>query len=280
MGPFLIFLLISSVKGIPKTKCNRLKVGDKFYDREVLWANVGRPYNLIVNKQTNTLFFSYSSLEPYADVDFQLAYYSIDNQEHQTIAGIRGGCTTAIDNESEDIYVGGSDGIHKFNMLTKIADFYKEKGQNIWYLFYKKNLFYIKYPDQRLHLEVDGKFAVVKEFADFQIDNFYVTVFDEIFFANQTGLFKFDSDRRKIVILNEMLQVRQFAEDNDGNLFICTNVGILMDSKVDGFKKIVDHKGIFGLTFDRDNNFIISDTNSLLKLRISEKNCEGADFHW
>ncbi|KAF9406334.1 hypothetical protein HW555_013258 [Spodoptera exigua] len=167
-------------RALPEIACNRLKIGDNWYDRDTLWANIGRPYNLNVHRSSNSLFFSYSLPETYADVDFQLAYFNIDTREYQTIAGIRGGCSVAIDQMNDEIYLGGSDGIYKYNMLTKLADFYKEKGKNIWSLFYKKNLFYISYPDQKLHIEYDGKFATVKEFENFEIDYFHFTGKEEL----------------------------------------------------------------------------------------------------
>ncbi|CAG5020912.1 unnamed protein product [Parnassius apollo] len=206
----------------------------------------------------------------------------MDTKEFQNIAGIRGGCSVAIDNVNEDIYLGGSDGIYKYNMMTKLADFYKEAGKNIWALFFRRNLFYISYPDQKLHIEIDGKFAVVKEFESFEVDQFHVTTDSEdIYFANKTGFYKYDNARLKVNVINDVITVRQIAEDNDGDLYICTNLGIFVDLKHEGFKKVLDLKNIYSITFDKDNNVIISDEKRIIKLIHTMTGCPGKDnSHW
>lgn len=276
----LTTILTSYVDAIPEIACNRLKIGENWYDQEVFWSNLGRPYNLNVHKSSNTLFFSYSLPESYSDVDFQLGQYNLDTKEYQTIAGIKGGCSVAIDQLNDEIFLGGSDGIYKYNMLTKLADFYKEKGKNVWSLFFKKNLFYISYPDQKLHIQYDGKFAKVKEFEDIEIDHFYVTSSNTIYYANKTGLFKYDNENMKAESVSELITVRQIVEDNEGDTYMCTNIGVLADGKFDGFKKILDMKNIYGLAFDRDNNLIFSDETNIIKLKYNPVGCDVKNPQW
>ncbi|XP_037295928.1 ommochrome-binding protein-like [Manduca sexta] len=277
---FKIFLLFATTSALELEPCHKVKIGDNWYEKQVLWSHFGRPYNLNVHKTSNTLFFSYSVPESYSDVDFQLAFYNMDSKEYQTIAGIKGGCTVAIDQATDDIFLGGSDGIYKYNMLTKLADYYKEKGKNVWSLFYRRNLFYISYPDQILHIEVDGRFAVVKEFERFEIDHFHITNDDVIYFANKTGLYKYDKKNLEVVVINELITVRQVMEDNDGELYVCTNFGVFVDVKFEGLKKIIDIKNIFGIAFDRDNNLIYSDERSIIKLLYSVQGCPVNNSQW
>lgn len=276
----ILLLVAAYVTGLPETTCNRVKIGDNWYDRNILWANIGRAYNLNVHRSSNTLFFSYSLPETYSDVDFQLASLNIDTRDYQTIAGIRGGCSVAIDQMNDDIFFGGSDGIYKYNLLTKIADFYKEKGKNIWSLFYKKNLFYISYPDQKLHIEYDGKFALVKEFENFEIDHFHVSGVNIIYFANKTGLYKYNNDKMESQVVNELIAVRQIVEDNEGDTYIVSNCGVFIDGKFEGLKKIMDMKNIYGLAFDKDNNLIYSDEKNVVKLVLSLVGCDQKTEHW
>ncbi|XP_028156995.1 ommochrome-binding protein-like, partial [Ostrinia furnacalis] len=224
------------------------------------------------HKSSNTLFFSYSLPDTYSDVDFQLAYIDLDTRESEIIAGIRGGCTVAIDQGNDEIYLGGSDGIYKYNMLTKLADNYKEKGRNIWSLYFRANLFYISYPDQKLYIDVDGKFIRVSEFEHFEVDNFHVMPNNDIYFANKSGLYFFDNLKLTIETVNELVTVRQIVEDNDGRLYVCTNFGILLRGGNE-FTKVLDLKGIYGLAFDKDNNFIMSDEKNIVKLVHSDGGC-------
>lgn len=277
---YIISAIITIVSCIPSETCNRVKIGDKWFDRKVLLTNLGRPSNLIVHKETNTLFFSYSLPETYSDLDFQLAYYDISNKDYQTIAGIKGGCAIAIDQDNNEVYLGGSDGIFKYNMLTKIADVYKEKGTNIWSLFHKRNLFFISYPNQKLYIEIDDKFSMVKEFEGFEVDHFYVTNRNEIYFANKTGLFKFDNAKMKPDLINELLTVRQLAEDNEEKLYICTNFGIFADVRLEGLKKVWDMRNIYGIAFDKDNHLIYSTENSIISLKFSKAGCKNGESTW
>lgn len=277
---FMVTITVSTLDCLPDAKCNRIKIGENWYDREILWSHFGRPYSLYIHKSSNGLFFSYSSSETYSDVDFQLAYYDINTRDYQTIAGIRDGCSVAIDQANDEIYLGGTDGIYKYNMLTRLADFYKEKGKNVWTLFYRRNLFYISYPEQKLHIEMDGRFAVVKEFENIEIDHFHVATNDDIYYANKSGLFMYDKKNMQTEVINELLTVRQIVEDNDGDLYICTNFGVFVDVKFEGLKKILDFKNVHGLAFDKDNNFIYSDETSIVRLLYSVAGCAEKDNLW
>lgn len=278
---YTILIIVTSTFSIslPKNNktCNHIQLGQQWYEKELIWANLGRPYNLNVHKSTNILFFSYSLPESYTDLDFTLACYDMDKKVYQVVAGIQGGCTIAIDQDNDEIYLGGSDGIFKFNMLTRLADIYKEEGQNIWSLFYKKNLFYVSYPNQKLHIYIDGKFSRVREFENFEVDLFHVTNTNEVYFTNKTGLYTFNSVEMKAESINEMITVRQIAEDNEEKLFVCTNLGIYIVTRFEGLKKITDMRNAFGLTFDKENNMIYSNDNSIIKLKKSKIGCSSTE---
>ncbi|XP_045488658.1 ommochrome-binding protein-like [Pieris rapae] len=268
---FLLLLSYSS-ESLSDKECNRIKFESKWYNKEVLWSHVGRAFNLNVHRRSNTLFFSFSVLDTYSDVNFQLAYYNIDTRDYSVIAGIADGCAVAIDQKNDEIYLGGSDGIYKFNMVTTIADFYKQKGKNIWSLFYKRNLFYINYPDQQLFMRVDDKFAKVKEFEKFQIDYFYVSNVNEIIFSNKTGLYKYNAATGIANIINESITVRQISEDTYGDVYICSNVGLYIYQN--GILiKILDMKNLHGVAFDRDNTLVMSTQKSVFRLVPSNTSC-------
>lgn len=273
---FILASIVLRVHSLPDKSCDRIKIYEKWYERNILWSGLGKPYNLEIHKASNTLFFSFTTPETYSDVDFQLAYYNLDNKEYQTIVGLQGGCTVAIDQANDEIFLGGSDGIFKYNMVTKIADFYKEKGTNIWTLYFSKNLFYISYPDQKLHMEVDGNFAVVREFSHMEIDHIHINK-DIVYFSNKTGLYRY---KKHFEAVNNLIVVRQIVNDNIGNVYVCSNLGIFLINR-NGLTKILDMKTIHGLAFDKDNNFVISDEKSVMKLVESSVTCvDVEEDHW
>ncbi|CAK1540916.1 unnamed protein product [Leptosia nina] len=247
-------------------------MGNKWYIKEILWSHVGRAFNLNIHKASNSLLFSFSVLESYSDLNFLLAYYNIDTKDYSVIAGIPDGCAVAIDQKNDEIFLGGSDGIYKYNMITKIADFHKEKGKNIWNLFFKRNLFYINYPDQQLYMEIDDKFAKVKEFEATQIDYFHICNNNDIIYANKTGLYKFENGPSRAYAINELISVRQITEDIEGNVYVCSNIGIFRYDK-EKLHKILDIRNLHGLAFDRDNSLIVSDEKRIFKLVESHIGC-------
>lgn len=280
MAKILIIATIPTILSIPNKPCNRIQIGEQWYERHVIWSHIGRPYNLNLHKGTNALFFSYSLTELYSDVEFELGYINIDTLETNVIAGIKGGCGVAIDQDNDVVFLGGSDGIYKYNMLTKIADLYKEEGKNIWSLFYRKNLFYISYPNQRLHIEIDGIFLRVKEFEDFEVDNFFATSNNAIYFANKTAFYKINNLDLKAEMVNELITVRQITEDNDENMYLATNMGIYAISDMFPMRRIVDMRNLYGLAFDRQNRMIYSDDASIILLKPSNVGCKSEDLHW
>lgn len=275
MVKLLIIAALPTVLSIPNKTCNRIQIGEQWYERDVLWSHIGRPYNLNIHKGSNILFFSYS------DVDFQLGYINIDTLESSVIAGIKGGCAIAIDQDNDVVFLGGSDGIYKYNMMTRIADLYKEEGKNIWSLFYRKNLFYISYPSQKLHIEIDGSFLSVKEFEDFEVDNFFATGNNDIFYSNKTAFYKINNISLQSEMVNELISVRQITEDNEENMYLTTNTGIYIMSDMFPMRLILDMRNIYGLAFDTRNRFVISDENSIILLKPSTTGCKvDVDLHW
>ncbi|VVC94503.1 unnamed protein product, partial [Leptidea sinapis] len=273
---FIIFVVVSLAASFLEENCKRIRIGTKWYDKEILWSQLGRPYNLNIHKASNTLLFSYSVPETYSEVDFQLAYYNIDVKEYAMIPGIVGGCSVAIDQKNDEIYLGGSDGIYTYNMITKIADYYKEKGKNIWGLFYKRNLFYISYPNQKLLMQIDDKFAEVKEFENIEVDYFHISESNEILYANKSGLYKYDNNNSKTLVLSEVLSIRQISEDLDGTVYICTSIGLYSYNQ-NSLQNILSLKNLHGIAFDKNNNFVLSDEKNIFKLIQSNVGCMEAE---
>lgn len=280
MAKLLIIVTMPTVLSISNKACNRIQIGEQWYELFVIWSHIGRPYNLNLLRSTNVLFFSYSLSELYSDVEFELGYINIDTLEANVIAGVKGGCTIAIDQGNDVVFLGGSDGIYKYSINTKIANLYKEKGKNIWSLFFRKKLFYISYPNQRLHIEIDGNFLRVKEFEDFEVDHFFVTRNNEIYFANKTAFYIINNIDLKAEMLNDLIIVRQIAEDNEENIYLVTNMGIYVMSDLFLMKRIVDMRNIYGLAFDRQNRMIFSDDTSIIVLKPSSVGCYVDENHW
>ncbi|XP_053619706.1 ommochrome-binding protein-like isoform X2 [Plodia interpunctella] len=274
IGVLITAALISTVSeshNLYTNSCDSVKIRGTWYIKVVIWKDVIRPMNLNVHKSSNTLFFSYSVSDTIVDVDSQIAYIHLNRDEFGAVSGVIGGCAIAIDQYDDIIYLGGSHGIYTYNMYTKLTDPYKGDNINIWSLFYNRNLFCITFPKQKLYVEIDGNFAPVREFERCEVDQFFANN-KYMFFANKTGLFSYNVNRSRAEIIQNVISVRQITEDNNENIYVCSNLGtfLLKDGKL---IKFINLKSIYGIAFDNDDNIIYSSDREIVKLVRSEKGC-------
>ncbi|XP_013196895.2 ommochrome-binding protein-like [Amyelois transitella] len=255
--------------------CENVKINDNWYKRDILWSHVKRPMNLNVHRSSNTLFFSYSVSDSYVDIDVQIGYMQLNTGETGGVEGVIGGCAIAIDQYDDIIYLGGSKGIYTYNMFTKKADEYREYI-NVWALFYNRFLFYISFPYQKLHVEVNGKFITVTEFVNIEVDHYFSND-REVFIANKSGLFKYNVNEMKIETINDVILVRHITEDNLGNVYVCSNVGVflLKDGKLHVF---IESRSIYSLAFDNRNNIIYSTNDDIVRLSRTDKGCFDENY--
>lgn len=258
-------------------KCNRINMKGQWYAKEILLKNPGRPQNLIIHKHNSILFFSFTILETYLDTGFQIATYKMETKEYSVVPGLVGACAIAIDQASGEVYLGGSEGIYKYKLISQTVELYAEKDINIWSLFFYKYLFYISYPEQKLYMKMGNKFTKVKEFQNFEVDQFYASE-NMIYFSNKTGLYRFDRHEMllTVTVIKEYITVRQITEDNKGVVYACTNLGVFsLDKKVEGIRLFVDSKDIHGIAFDKDNHVTMSDDEGIFKLVSSVVQCNS-----
>lgn len=264
----LFFLLLSIVSELNAkrdvTYCSGLMFDHVYYDKEILLQGLGRPHNLVLHKFSNTLFFSHT-IHNGADVDFEIICYDMKKKEYHRVQNIPGGYAIAYDQGNDDIYFGGHDGIYKYNFLTKSAEFFSEKGKSIWGLFIRKNFYYIEYPIQKLYVYVDENFVRVAEAVNIEVDNFFVSQPNDIYFANKTALYKIERDTKRIIILSDNLTIRQIVEDTFGDIYFCGN-GIYVENKPFDNVKRVAQVDAFGMIFDGNEDVIYSDGNAIYRL--------------
>ncbi|XP_050675402.1 ommochrome-binding protein-like [Leptidea sinapis] len=251
-----------------KVSCDGLLFHDVYYDREILVGNLGRPYNLVVHKQTGVLLFSHT-VQNGTEIDFEImaCHFNKEPKQCDIIGGIPGGYAIAYDSANDDIYFGGHDGIYKYNFFTKSAEFFDERGKSIWGLFIRKNFYYIEYPTQKLYVYQNDDFVKVAEAVNIEIDNFFVSKAGDIYFANKTALYKVESVGRRTVVLSDEVMVRQIADDKYGDIYICGTDGIYLEDKpFNRIKRIAEIDHAFGITFDGDDNAIYANRNTIYRL--------------
>lgn len=249
-----------------KIACDGLIFHHVYYNKEVLFTKVGKPYNLVYHKFSGLLFFSHT-VEESMHVDFAIKACHLDSKNCFDVGGIDGGYAIAYDLLNDDIYMGGHNGIYQYNFLTKQAEYFDAKGKSIWALFIRKNFYYIEYPSQKLYVYKDSGFVEVAEAIGIEIDHFHVSRSNQIYFSNKTAVFKVVKSGRHTEVLSDDVVVKQIAEDSYGDIYFACSDGIYLEDKLDiGISKVASIDQCFGLTFDNNDYVIYSDKNSINRL--------------
>ncbi|XP_075986620.1 ommochrome-binding protein-like isoform X2 [Anticarsia gemmatalis] len=269
----ILLVLVSAVRaqnGSELIMCDGVVFNNVYYDKELLFSGLGRPYNLMMHKFSGVIFFSHT-IQNGTQVDFGIMACHIEKRTCRDIHGVPGGYALAYDGGNDDIYFGGHDGIYKYNFLTKKAEFFAEEGKSIWGIFVRRNFYYIEYPTQKLYVYQDDTFVKVAEATDIEVDNFFISKQLDIYFSNKTALYKVEKNSRQPIVLNDEIAVRQIAEDIYGDIYFCASDGIYVEDKpYHKSKKVADIHQAFGMTFDEVDHIIYSDKDAIYRMRPSK----------
>ncbi|XP_052751236.1 ommochrome-binding protein-like [Galleria mellonella] len=246
--------------------CDGIIFHNVYYDKELLFNNLGKPYNLILHKFSGILFFSHT-LQNDTHTDFAIMACDVNKKQCSNIQGVPGGYAIAYDPGNDDIFFGGHDGIYKYNFLTGSAEFFAEEGKSIWGLFVRRNFYYIEYPTQKLYVYNDDSFVEVAEARNIEVDHFFISRNMDIYFSNKTALYKVEKNTKRPIVLNDEIIIRQIVEDGYGDTYFCGSDGIYIEDKpYHRISKLADINQAFGLAFDEHDHILYSDQDAIYKL--------------
>lgn len=266
--------LISIQAGLIKEdECPGVKINKVYYEPETLLEDLDRPYLFAVDYSTNNLYFSYNIKEN--DDEFRTARLNLNTKEFRNIQGVTNGFAQAVDQGTHEIYIGGSDGIYKYDYVKNKAEIIAERGSNIWTLYFKDVLYYSLFPHQFLYVLEDGQPRRFRDLEDTKIDHFVIDNENYIFFSNNTGLYSQKKGTKDAVLYKESPVLRALTTDINGNVYACLSDGIYAVRKATtSMERIYDLVDGFGLAFDNDNNFVYGDGSRVIRLKaIRHKNC-------
>lgn len=271
--------LISIRAGVIKEEqndCPGVKINGVYYEPETLRRELDRPYILAVDYSTNNLYFSYN-IKSDTD-DFRSARLNINTKEFNNIEGVVNGFAQTVDQKTHDIYIGGSDGIYKYDYGNNQAEIFGAPGENIWNLYFKDVLYYSTFPNQFLYTLEDGESKRFPDLEDTKVDHFVIDNENDMFYTNTTGLYSQKKGTKDAVLYAntaELKSMRSLTTDLNGQVFACLEDGIYAVKKSSkSLEKVVSINDGFGLAFDNDNNIVYSDATSLVRFKINRhKKC-------
>ncbi|XP_063389260.1 ommochrome-binding protein-like [Cydia fagiglandana] len=267
---FLLLLSISGVASGEFIKCDGVIFRGVYFDKVPFVRNFYKPSNLFLHKFSGMLFFSNTVLNGTNITDFTITSCSVDSGRCTDVHGIPGGFAIGYDQGNDDVYLGGHDGIYKYNFVSRAAEFFGEEGRSIWSLFIRKNFYYIRYPEQKLYVYVDSAFVKVAEAYYFEVDIFFISRQNDIYIANKTALYKIEHPSYTSIFLADNFVVRQIVEDGFGDIYFCGNDGIYIEDKpAYGVKRVAKIDDAYGLVFDENDQVMFSDRDTIYRLKQS-----------
>ncbi|XP_063823080.1 ommochrome-binding protein-like [Ostrinia nubilalis] len=235
----------------------------------VLMKDVAKPYQLDIDRDTNTLFFSYSVYEQHRregdDNVFRSAYVNLKDGTSGTIPGVHNGFANAYDTQQKIVYIGGDTGVHKFDYRTKTATNLNITESNIWQMFYKNGLYFTTYPDQKAFVYKNERLRLVPELMDVKATLVALEKDDSIVYSLDGDLRRTSEGR---VYELGSYNVNGFNTDVNGDLYFSTSDAIY---QVNGnaVQKFAAFPDIYGFAFEGDKQIIYGTENSVMRLTLT-----------
>ncbi|KOB69909.1 Uncharacterized protein OBRU01_16162, partial [Operophtera brumata] len=230
------------------------------YVKETLVGIAHSPNQLAVDRQSNHLYFSFDS----GLGEYTAAVYKLDSKEMTVLKGVNDAFAIAVDPSSRDVYFGGSYGIYKYNPVLQTLRRLNIQNLDIWWIFVKRYVYFIKFPSLKTYCYVNGTITADEQLKDNLVQQMVIDVDNYKFFINNTGLYGIKKKKNQAVLLRDSPRFLSMATDNNGYVFICSEDGIYIVSKLmQKVKKILSLQGVLGFTFDNSNNIIYSTSHEL-----------------
>lgn len=293
---FIIYLttyVISDEKINPCRTC--IKVNGTCHNLTHLFQLQGQFRNqivipkMLVHVQKNVLYYSFEPKIAMPEY-YKVGFVSLDQSKEYGILGSSNDSkqlfnfgTFAIDENAGIIYLGGSDGIFQLDTNSKSVTPYSSRGDTISAIFYRGHVYFTVFPENKIRIKKGDLFEEVKGFENEYVKDFVIDRTGVIYFLGLRGLFARKYNINDTVLLSDNAFFRGMTMDRNGDLYTWWIDGIYKlfknnDWKKSSLEKVADLPSIGALTFDKDNNFLLTLGRSLFKLiPTDEFNCIYAE---
>ncbi|XP_075980744.1 ommochrome-binding protein-like [Anticarsia gemmatalis] len=237
--------------------------GKHCYLKETLTKIPHSPNQLSVDRSTNTLYFSFD----FGHGEYVPAILELDTKSINILKGVKDAFAISTDNSTGDVYFGGSHGIYKYNAKQKSLQRLNVSNLDIWWLFVKKHIYFIKFPSLNAYYYEDKVIKPLPELRDSIVHQFVIDKDENIFYINGTGLFGIKHGYHTSILLKDQPRFVGMMTDNNGHVHVCSEDGIYVVTKlIQKVKKVFHLQGILGFTFDQSNNIIYSNSQEIVRL--------------
>ncbi|XP_034834996.1 ommochrome-binding protein-like [Maniola hyperantus] len=227
-------------------------------------ASLAHSPNQLAVSQSNTLYFSFDS----GQGEYLPALLNLDTKKLTVLKGVKDAFAISRDSETDEIYFGGSHGIYKYDPTFKTLKKLGVNNLDIWWIQVKEKLYFIKFPSLKVYYYENKTFKPLTELKNMIVHQFVFDDDNNIFFINSSGLFGIKHGENNVIFLKDNPKFLGMAVDNSGHVHLCSENGIYVISKmVQKVRRIVSVQGVLGITFDKDNRLIYSDSREIVRLK-------------
>ncbi|XP_072939549.1 ommochrome-binding protein-like [Epargyreus clarus] len=270
----MMLLIVFALLGVTYARnvepiCDDVIVHNIHHEKQILADNIDSPYQLAIDYDTHTLFFSFTSQN---DDMFSSAFINLKTNEFKTIPGILGGFANGVDDKRHIVYLGGSNGLYTFDFNTKTANHIDGTSDSVWQMFFKNDLYYTTYPREDVYVFKNGQKEIVPELENTKVMLIALNKDLDFVFANSSGLFKLSKSKGTTVSLGDY-NANSLTADNNGNLYFSTPEAIYYIGENDSIEKIARISNIYGLAIDSDGSIIYASQYSVVKLKPTKTPC-------
>lgn len=200
----------------------------------------------------------------------RLGHIDIETKVAKIIDGIINATAIAIDNFNNKVYIGGSNGIYRFNE-QKLPDRLPIQDDVIS-MHYKNGLYFVNRRNEAYKFE-DGFATPVPELQGVKVDRLIIDDDNNIFFTREKKLFRVKLGTRAINT-HESHVANFIATDNYARTYLCTDKGLYVYNK---YKFVFDRKGdlrnLKALSFGKMNELVYAVADYIVKLSLSSLGC-------
>ncbi|XP_035451438.2 ommochrome-binding protein [Spodoptera frugiperda] len=248
------------------------------YSKALIFQNYPISGQLAVDRVANVVYFHYEDSRP---LDHTVAF-DLDDIRFLFIPDIQFSFARAVDQTTRDVYIGGANGVYKYNPITNVTTPFALHDKTIWHMQFKEKIYYTIFMTKGLYTYEKKQSKTVAALKDYTIDDFIVDKKDDIYFMTNFTVYKLKKGENKATMFSTIIYTLT-TDINDNAYFIQRDTRGLY--KIDYRTGRLSEVGAFGsgspfrTVFDNYNNIIYYDgiSDQLFYLTPNYGRCKVTD---
>lgn len=202
MKPFLILFGLSALTAVISGKSHCHACFDGIcYSKAPIFQNYPISGQLAVDRVANVVYFHYEDERP----SDHTAAFDLDDIRFLYIPDIQFSFARTVDQSTREAYIGGANGIYKYNPVTNQTTLYGLPDKTIWHMQFKDKIYYTIFTTKGLYTFEKKQSKTIAALKDFYIDDFVVDKRDDIYFMSNFTVYKLKKGETKPTIFSSII---------------------------------------------------------------------------